>query len=104
HRPLLRGCIAVLCADRTQAAGQAGCLVGVERNLHLDFPLLKRSGAAATSPRCTWSNAQLGSDAAGRDRLLQRLVVPLVLVGIGLGERGHSSVEDLALTEVGADC
>jgi hypothetical protein len=37
---------------------------------YLDFPLLKSSGPAATSPRRTRSNVQLGSDAAGRDRLL----------------------------------
>jgi hypothetical protein len=49
---------------------QAGCLGAVERNLHLVFPLFKRSGPAAASPRRTRSNAQLGSDAAGRDGML----------------------------------
>ena len=54
-------------------------------------------GGAATS------NTFVGFQASGSDRLDERLMIQLVLVGVALGEVGDRPVEPVALTEVGGD-
>ena len=53
--------------------------------------------------RPTASAVGVGRDAPGPDRGHQRLVIALVLVGVGLGERGHRTVEAVAAAEVARD-
>src|SRR4051812_11125631 len=49
------------------------------------------------------SDPALGWDAAVLFRLNQRVVVALVLVGVGLGELGDGAVEGVVGAEVGGD-
>ena len=51
----------------------------------------------------TTSESGLGLDAAVRDRIDERRVVALVLVGVGLGERGDRAIERVTRAEVAGD-
>src|SRR5262249_62314027 len=63
----------------------------------------------ACSSRTGWcsspplSEARLGLDRARLDRLLERFVVTVVLVGIALGEDGQRAVEDVARPQAACD-
>src|SRR4029078_11877916 len=59
-------------------------------------------GRAPSRPSPT-SHAGFRSDATGRDRVPERAVVMLVLVGIDLRERRQGPVEGLASAEIASD-
>lgn len=87
-------------ASSRAPAVSAAQVSGAPARLPANRRARSRPGCQRNSAR---SNAHLGPDAARRLCLPQCVVVAIVLVGVGLGERGHGAIKCIAGSEIGGD-